>query len=257
MHRLFLIPLLLCSLTGDAQTGPDDFTTDVRFFSDVLGDRLVVRPSGRENSRAADLELRIQDETFFDRELSEFRLREVATIQGGGLGTPGLLFFTSTPESQEKFIQLMEEFRVKVNAFRKSRGEIKSLTESWMGSGSKALSNSRVMGEIQMDFLNRPSVVSLNWDIGANRLWLSLDDYINIDSSIAEALSRLVENIPVYSRTREKYKTALKEKNEEINQSLSLAIDADDEPTADRIDTPTEVSDELKQKEAEVKPSAE
>ena len=246
-----LLSIISLSLgTGlTAQNVSDEFRTDPRYYSDDIGSRLVVRPQSREGSRASDLELRIEDETFFDSKTSEFRTREIATIHGGGLSNLGLRFFVSETQSQEDFLQVLEAFQVKVAAFRRHRSEINNLDEKWMGRGEETLSESRVMGKIQTDFIDRPSVVTLNWNLKMNRLWLSLDDFINIDSTISEPLARLIEHIPQYARQRAEYQVTIREKNEWINETLSLPPDADLEPTADTTDTPTVIAEEIEIKE--------
>lgn len=238
--------LLLC-LGGSllAQNTQDNFRVNTKYYIDSMGSRLVVRPEAREGSYANQLELRIEDETFFDNELSEFREREIVTIRGGGLGNLGLRFYAQRLRSQEEFLQILEDFQAKISAFRRNRSEIEKLDESWMGAGDAAISQSRVVTEIQTDFLSRPSVVSLNWDLGTNRIWLSLDDFINIDSAIAEPLSSLIERIPVYSRQRLEYEESIKEKNSWIDRTLSLPEGSEDLPTADRVDTPTVISEEI------------
>ena len=248
------VALFLC-LGGSllAQNSPENFRANEKYYSDSMGSRLVVRPENREGSYASQLELRIEDETFFDNETSEFREREIATIRGGGLGNLGLRFYTERLRSQEEFLQILENFQDKISAFRRHRSEIEKLDESWMGSGDSAISQSRVITQFQTDFISRPSVVSMNWDLGTSRLWLSLDDFINIDSTIAEPLSRLIERIPVYSRQRQEYEEAIKEKNSWIDQTLSLPEDSEDMPTADRVDTPTVISDEIEEAESREK----
>ena len=249
----FLVPVLCISLCGglSAQNGADDFRAETRYFSDSGGSYLVVRPEAPTGSFAGSLELRIEDETFFNSQLSEFQKREIATIHGGGLSNFGLRFFTQELRSQEEFLQLLEEFKLKVAAFRRNRSEIEKLDEKWMGQGEASLSQSREITTIQTDFIDRPSVVTLNWDMQANRIWLSLDDFINIDSSLAEPLSRLIERIPMYSRKRQEYKNEIEAKNEWINQTLSLPKDAQDGLKADDIDTPTVISEEQEKKDEE------
>ncbi len=227
-----------------AQNDADDFRTVSRYYSDTIGSRLVVRPETQQGVFARDLELRIEDETFYDLETSEFREREIATIQGGGMGNLGLRFYTQQMRSQEEFIQVLEDFQDKIKAFQRYRSDMQRLEEKWMGDGGRALSESRVVTEIQTDFFDRPSVVSLNWDLKNDRLWLSLDDFINIDRSIAVPLTRLIERIPEYSRQRREFRKAIAEKNEWVDKTLALPVHSEDQPTADRVDTPTVISEE-------------
>jgi len=245
--KTLLSVFCLCACSAlCAQNPPSEFKTVSRYYSDEIGTRLVVRPEARVGSFANSLELRIEDETFFDPQLSEFREREVATIQGGGLSNLGLRFFTANRQGQEEMIQVLEEFQSKIKAFRRNQQEIEKLDESWMGQGEAALSQSRKITEIQTDFLDRPSVVSLNWNLESGRLWLSLDDFINIDSPIAEPLINLIQRIPEYSRERIRLGKEIARKNEWINTALSLPENAENQPTADTIDTPTKVSEERK-----------
>jgi len=243
---LILLPVLL-GHAAIAQNEEEDFRTKKVFYSDSNGDRLVVRPVGTTDSFANRLELRIEDETFYDADKSEFQLREIATIRGGGLSNLGLRFYVNEPRFQDEMLQILDEFESKVTLFRRNRSKMKNLDEEWMGQGERALSESRFLTEIQTDFNSRPSVVTLNWDLESNRLWLSLDDFINIDSNIAAPISKLIEQIPEYSRDRERYQKDIVEKNNWINNTLSLPEDAQDEPTADTIDTPTVISEELKE----------
>ncbi len=219
----FLPVLFLAWGPLSAQKDPDSFEVTQKYFNDELGSRLIVRPDAPGDSRVADLELRVTDHTVFDTEAAAFKFREVVTIQGGGLGSPGLLFFTDAPRSREEFIQVLEDFVKKTKVFRRNQNEIEDLDESWMGDPASALSQAREIGTLETDFLRRPAKVTLNWDVRNKRLWLSLDDFINIDSRIAEPLLELLRQIPVYSRDRERYAAEIAERNRRIDQELDLA----------------------------------
>lgn len=248
MMKIITISAFLISLCNGllAQSDTAEFRTVNSYFSDEVGERLIVRPEARAGSFANSLELRVEDETFFDLETSSFREREIVTIHGGGLSNIGLRFYANNLQSQEDMIQLLEDFQKKARAFRRNQPEINKLDEKWMGQGEKALSRSRVIGEIETDFIARPSVVSLNWDLETGRLWLSLDDFINIDSHIAEPLTELIMRIPEYSRERSQYAEEIASKNEWIDNTLSLPEQSEDEPTADTTDTPAAMGGDSK-----------
>ena len=220
---LFLaLPLLATASSAVAQRSDDDFPTIERYYSDEMGTRLVVSPDVNDGSRIRDIELRLLDETFFDHDKSEFVSREVAAITGGGLGSPGLLFYVDSPRGREEFIQILEKFQQKTASFRNNRRTLADLEEDWMGTGGAALNQSRVLTEFQTDFIDSPSEVTLNWDLEANRLWLSVDGFINIDSRIAEPLLRLIQRIPVYSRQRARYTEEIASKRVRIDELLEM-----------------------------------
>ena len=220
---LFLaIPVLAAAASAVAQRTDDDFPTTEKYYSDEMGTRLIVSPEVADGSRIRDIELRLIDETFFDHAKSEFVSREVAAITGGGLGSPGLLFYVDNPRGREEFIQILEEFQRKTATFRNNRRTLADLEEDWMGTGGAALNQSRVLTEFQTDFIDSPSEVTLNWDLEANRLWLSVDGFINIDSPIAEPLLRLIQRIPVYSRQRARYTEEIASKRVRIDELLEM-----------------------------------
>ncbi len=220
---LFLaIPVLAAAASAVAQRTDDDFPTTEKYYSDEMGTRLIVSPEVADASRIRDIELRLIDETFFDHAKSEFVSREVAAITGGGLGSPGLLFYVDNPRGREEFIQILEEFQRKTETFGNNRRTLADLEEDWMGTGGTALNQSRVLTEFQTDFINSPSEVTLNWDLEANRLWLSVDGFINIDSRIAEPLLRLIQRIPVYSRQRARYTEEIASKRIRIDELLDM-----------------------------------
>ncbi len=221
--RTLLPAFFLSAILLSGQQSEEDFSVSEKYYNDSLGSRLVIRPEVRKDSVAADLELRIFDETYYDPGQSKFVLREVATIQGGGLGYPGLLFYTRNSESRETMIQLLEEFLAKAEKFNLSEEDIKDLAEPWMGNPEAALSQSRPLSRIQTDFIRRPADVTLNWNLKTNRIWISLNDFVNIDSRVAETLLNLVRNIPTYSNQRETYQSEIARRNEEINKSLELS----------------------------------
>lgn len=228
--RIVFLLALASAVSLVAQEPTHSFRVSEKYFEDQLGSRLVVRPDVREDSRAADLELRITDETFFDPAQSAFVLREVATIQGGGLGSPGLIFHTGNGRSREEMIQVLEEFQSKAETFRRNQGQIGDMAEDWMGNPDQTLSQSRKIATVETDFLRRPSEVTLNWSARENRLWLSLDDFINIDSRIASPLLELVRRIPVYSRQRAAYAAEVAERNREIDKTLALPDPLEEPP---------------------------
>jgi len=220
---LFLaIPVLAAAASAVAQRTDDDFPTTEKYYSDEMGTRLIVSPEVADGSRIRDIELRLIDETFFDHAKSEFVSREVAAITGGGLGSPGLLFYVDNPRGREEFIQILEEFQRKTATFRNNRRTLADLEEDWMGTGGAALNQSRVLTEFQTDFIDSPSEVTLNWDLEANRLWLSVDGFINIDSRIADPLLRLIQRIPVYSRQRARYTEEIASKRVRIDELLEM-----------------------------------
>lgn len=216
------ILILLTAVGLSAQQVEPEFRVTEKYYDDALGNRLVIRPDPLTTSSVLDIELRIFDETHFDNEKSQFVQREVATIQGGGLGSPGLIFHLANPQSQEDMIQLLELFIEKSERFRDARNEIKGMEESWMGNPEATLSQSRILGEIQTDFINRPATATLNWNITNNRLWMSFNDFINIDSKTAKPLIALIQNIPVYSKNRREYQKKVTERNRLIDESLNL-----------------------------------
>jgi hypothetical protein len=225
------IPLLVsfAVLAGTLPSAGDegDFRVTERLFVDELGSRLVVRPDVRANTRAADLELRVFDETYYDPDLFAFTEREVATIQGGGLGSPGLRFVTGDPRAREEFIQVLEEFSRRAEIFRENRAEFAELEEPWMGNESEALERSAKIATIHTDFLRRPAAVTVHWDVARERFWLSLDGFINVDSRIADPLRRLVEGIPSYSEQRARYEAEIERKKTEIGTTLEVPAPAD------------------------------
>ena len=219
---LLAIPVLAAAAGAVAQRTDDDFPTTEKYYSDEMGTRLIVSPEVADGSRIRDIELRLIDETFFDHAKSEFVSREVAAITGGGLGSPGLLFYVDNPRGREEFIQILEEFQRKTATFGNNRRTLADLEEDWMGTGGAALNQSRVLTEFQTDFIDSPSEVTLNWDLEANRLWLSVDGFINIDSPIAEPLLRLIQRIPVYSRQRARYTEEIASKRVRIDELLEM-----------------------------------
>ncbi|MFP4351428.1 MAG: hypothetical protein ACLFRP_00085 [Puniceicoccaceae bacterium] len=219
---LFLAIAVLAAAGTMAQEADDDFPTTEKYYSDEMGTRLVVSPDVAKGSRIRDIELRLLDETFFDHAESEFATREIATITGGGLGSPGLLFHIDNPRGREEFIRILEEFQRKAAYFRDNRRALADLEESWMGTGGATLNQSRVLAELQTDFIDRPSKVTLNWDLEANRLWLSVDGFINIDSRIVEPLLQLIQRIPAYSRQRARYSAEIASKRVRIDELLDV-----------------------------------
>jgi len=119
-------------------------------------------------------------------------------------------------------IQLLELFIEKTNRFQDARGELKGMEEPWMGNPESTLSQSRFLGEIQTDFIERPATATLNWNVKNNRLWMSFNDFINIDSRVAETLLALIQNLPAYAQNRRDYQYEIAAKNREIDESLDL-----------------------------------
>lgn len=192
------------------------------YDDDVLGERLVVSPQVRSDDLSGSLEMRLNDQAYYDHRQFDFSIREVATVSGQGLGNEGLIFIVENDKNREEFIQVLDIFVENAQKFRQNRNEFAAKVEPWMGSGDRMLSGSRSLGIIQTDFIDKPSDVTLNWDLSLNRLWLSIDGFVNIDSRFATTLHDLVTRVPEFSQTRKKMSRELKEKNEAIAKSLGM-----------------------------------
>ena len=126
------------------------------------------------------------------------------------------------PPKKPRLYQLLEEFLVKARRFRQNEQSIDDMAEPWMGNPEAALSESRHLAKIQTDFIKRPADVTLNWNLKTRRLWISFNDFVNIDSRVADPLLQLIRNIPTYSNQRKSYEEQIESRNEKIDESLEI-----------------------------------
>jgi len=217
------VAFLLFAQTLSVWAESSERKVDFAFFDDdVLGERLIVSPRVRSDDPSGSLEIRLTDQAYYDIKEYDFAIREIATVSGQGLGNEGIIFIVENDQNREEFIQLLEAFAEQAKNFRQHRSEMSGKVQPWMGPGDRMLSGSRTLGILQTDFISKPSEATINWDLGQNRLWLSIDGLINIDSRFSETLLDLVTRIPEFSDTRKKMSREVKERNEEINELLRL-----------------------------------